>query len=86
MKLGRAEEPGTGGKLRSASLKRVRGGWRDEVKTAEQKGGRNKGVQLCPVCRESKIMGSEKFKTNIQIAWLEVHVLNDYVAKVAHFA
>lgn len=57
------------------------------MKTAEeQKGGRNKGIQLCPVCRESKVMGSEKFKTNIQIAWLEVHVLNDYVAKGAHFA
>lgn len=57
------------------------------MKTAEkEKGGRNKGIQLCPVCLESKIMGSEKFKTNIQIAWLEVHVLNDYVAKVAHFA
>lgn len=57
------------------------------MKTAEeQKGGRNKGIQLCPVCRESKVMGSEKFKTNIQIAWLEVHVLNNYVAKGAHFA
>lgn len=57
------------------------------METAEkEKGGRNKGIQLCPVCLESKIMGSEKFRTNIQIAWLEVHVLNDYVAKVAHFA
>lgn len=57
------------------------------MKTVEkEKGGRNKGIQLCPVCRESKIMGSEQFKTNIQIACLGVHVLNDYVAKVAHFA
>lgn len=43
----------------AASFKQVLGGQREEAKITErEKGGRNRGVQLCPVCSESKIMGS----------------------------